>query len=31
VLDNTDLNREQQMEYVLKLIEDLMLVKDSLI
>ena len=31
VLDNTDLSREQQMEYVLKLIEDLMLVKDSLI
>lgn len=31
VLDNTDLNREQQMEYVLKLIDDLMLVKDELI
>lgn len=28
VLDNTDLNREQQLEYVMKLIGDLLLTKD---
>lgn len=28
VLDNTDLNKEQQLEYILKLINDLLLTKD---
>jgi cytidylate kinase len=30
VLDNTDLNKEQQLEFVLKLIADMQLTKDSL-
>lgn len=29
VLDNTDLNKEEQLEFVLKLIDDLLLTKDS--
>ena len=31
VLDNTDLNKEQQLEFVLKLINDLLLTRDSLV
>jgi cytidylate kinase len=31
VLDNTDINKEQQLELVLKLIDDLLLTKDSLV
>ncbi|HRD39201.1 MAG TPA: (d)CMP kinase, partial [Bacteroidia bacterium] len=29
VLDNTDLNKEQQLEFVLKLIADMQLTKDT--
>jgi CMP/dCMP kinase len=31
VLDNTDLNKEQQLEFVVKLINDLLLTKDTLV
>jgi cytidylate kinase len=31
VLDNTDLSKEQQLEFVLKLIEDMLLTRDSLV
>jgi cytidylate kinase len=31
VLDNTELNKEEQLEYVIKLIDDLLLTKDSLV